>query len=62
MIDEALKIIADRFGCICDYSPSDEEMGDEWCWEHCGTVEDWVCWKRWVEMMMEKQNESHISD
>lgn len=44
MNEKELKIIADRFGSICDYGPSDEEMeNSDWCEEHCGKVEDWEC-------------------
>ena len=57
MTEQELKIIADRFGCICNYSPSDEEMDDEWCEEHCGTVDDWECWKRWLDKKKKEAEE-----
>lgn len=52
MTEKELKIIADRFGSICDYGPSDEEIieSSDWCEEHCGKVEDWECWKKWIEI------------
>ncbi|MBQ2658615.1 MAG: hypothetical protein IJF87_08620 [Erysipelotrichaceae bacterium] len=52
MTKQELKTIADNFGCICDYSPSDDFMAEhcgEWCEEHCGKVEDWECWGKWLE-------------
>ena len=57
MTEQELKIITDLFGCICDYSPSDDYMYEhcfEWCEKNCGQVEEWQCLKRYIE---EKQNE-----
>ena len=57
MTKQELKTIADNFGCICDYSPSDDFMAEhcgEWCDEHCGKVEDCECWGKWLE---EKEND-----
>ena len=53
MTEQELKIIADNFGTICDYSPMDDEMFEycnEWCAENCGSVESWECWQKWLEM------------
>lgn len=51
MSEKELRILADSFGSICEYSPQDEEVSkNDWCWEHCGDVEIWECWKRWFEI------------
>ena len=57
MSEKELRIVTDLFGCICDYSPSDEYMNEncwEWCEEHCGKVEDWECLQKYIR---EKEKE-----
>ena len=56
MNEQELKIIANLFGCICDYSPTDDYMSEhcgEWCEEHCGKVEDWQCLQKYLEEIEE---------
>lgn len=50
------EIIADCFGCPCDYSPIDEEMNEmdnEWC-AVCGKRTDAECWQRYFNLKREE--------
>lgn len=58
MSKEELKIISDLFGTICDYSPPDDYMSEhcgDWCAEHCGQVEEWECWKKYIQTKMKEE-------
>jgi len=55
MSEKELRIVTDLFGCICDYSPTDDYMNEncwEWCEEHCGQVEEWECLKKYIELRL----------
>lgn len=52
------EIVADLFGCPCDYTPIDEEMCmSGLCDEICGTSQqtDSKCWKRYFKLKLEEK-------
>ena len=54
------QIIAEIFGCPCNYCPIDEEMfADGGCEYICGTPEqtDAACWQRYFDLKRKKEEE-----
>lgn len=54
------EIVANLFGCPCDFTPIDEEMcATGWCEEMCGSDEQTnaKCWQRYFDLKRKEENE-----
>ena len=56
-------MLADKFGCPCNYSPIDEEMYDnEQCVDDCGKLTDAQCWERYIETVEKRAEQTERSE